>query len=88
MGQVKDASSSEIVDHQSFTDGVVEVDTGGSVEDHFDLFNELTPHFWVEAKALKDEVTPDGDDSLADDLKKLRSSLEEGKKNFRSENLL
>ena len=48
VGEVEDALRSEVVDLQSLADGVIEVDTRGCVENHFDLLNEKLAHLGVE----------------------------------------
>ena len=82
VGKLENSFSSKEVDLECLTDRVVKVDARRRVDDDVKLVSELSAHFGVNAKTLKHQITLDGHNSLANDLKQFRPSLEERAENF------
>ena len=82
LGQVENSHGPKVIDLQSFSDRVVEIDAGSTVENHVDLFCENLSDLWLDTQALEDQVARDGDHAFLYNLKHLWSFLEKGDENF------
>ena len=68
MSKLKNSLRSEVVDLESFANGIIKINTSCAINDNLEIFGQDLSHFWIHAETFQHKVTFDGNYSLLDNL--------------------